>query len=973
MFRKLSLILFVSLLLLLTGLSLAALAEPLPPQAPSNTLALAPTVTYTTLITVNTTIDTPSDTQTRTCFYDGGSYFATDDGQCNLRRALAEASHRPPADRPILITFNIPQTDTNYARNGVTGTWTIVMEDAYWEGGLVPNNLTEPNGFVTIDGATQPNGRDNGPKIIINSGHSLEVRSENNIIRNLAFNGGGGIFLNESSNVGGSNLVENNWVGLRDDGQTVDIQSNISLAGTGIFIQSSNNVISGNVATGANAGGVNLQGDNNLIQYNYIGTRGDGSVPQVAENIKCVANSSPIGGQWYGGEGIKFLSGSNNRVLSNTIAGLHSIHSPTESSPVGITLSGSGHEVYFNTLGIDALGNEVGLCGQGIDVSGSNSKIMTNTIYGTGSSFFVGDDPTLGAIFINDSSPLFGSITVRNNLVRNSTETVIEFGPAIPNSLALFEPGQIVDIEGTTVYGLSGNNSPCPNCLIEVYLDDLSYGQDALQLLERVVADASGNFTATLPAPLGENEGLRVINTAQDFGVIPGFDAGTTTRMSPAYTEDDDSISLTLAPGWNLISFDVQPASTAITAVLASLSGMYDVVLGYDNSVPDSPALTYDPNNPQASDLLELNPMQGYWLRLTATSTQTLTISGEAIRDDSPMTLYVGWNLISYLPDRSFTITEALESIAGDYEVVRAFKNGSAQTYIPGQGDFNDLSQFEPGYGYWIKIKELAGNVDFYWPGFDAGPTTPAAPASLNTLKQAVSGGTATDFFTATTKWADFYGVAALGGRSVPSNATIRAYDPDGTLAGLYQLDEPGLYGFLHVYGDDPLTPADEGAEPGDELTFFIDNRQVDTSQNPIVWQDKLVAEENLVIDLFETSDVWADFWGTVTLNGEPAPAGTWVQAYEGTQLIGEFYMTRPGEFGFLHTYGDDPSTTSVDEGATNGDTLSFRAVLPDQSSLDLSVLSGDSTWQGQGSRSELALSASNASPPTIYLPLVLK
>ncbi len=50
----------------------------------------------------------------------------------------------------------------------------------------------------------------------------------------------------------------------------------------------------------------------------------------------------------------------------------------------------------------------------------------------------------------------------------------------------------------------------------------------------------------------------------------------------------------------------------------------------------------------------------------------------------------------------------------------------------------------------------------------------------------------------------------------------ITAYDPDGVLCGRFVVHTPGQYGYLHVYGDDPTTPEDEGATDGDTLRFRI-------------------------------------------------------------------------------------------------------------------------------------------------------
>ena len=62
---------------------------------------------------------------------------------------------------------------------------------------------------------------------------------------------------------------------------------------------------------------------------------------------------------------------------------------------------------------------------------------------------------------------------------------------------------------------------------------------------------------------------------------------------------------------------------------------------------------------------------------------------------------------------------------------------------------------------------------------------------------------------------ADFWGQQAGLLRLRPGDI-VTAYDPQGVLCGRCVVKQKGLYGFLHVYGDDPDTPRDEGARPGD-------------------------------------------------------------------------------------------------------------------------------------------------------------
>jgi hypothetical protein len=56
-----------------------------------------------------------------------------------------------------------------------------------------------------------------------------------------------------------------------------------------------------------------------------------------------------------------------------------------------------------------------------------------------------------------------------------------------------------------------------------------------LQSLAVVIADASGNWAATIPAPLASGQGIRTISTSAQYNTIPLMGAGTTAGLSVLY------------------------------------------------------------------------------------------------------------------------------------------------------------------------------------------------------------------------------------------------------------------------------------------------------------------------------------------------------------------------------------------------------------------------------------------------------
>lgn len=104
-----------------------------------------------------------------------------------------------------------------------------------------------------------------------------------------------------------------------------------------------------------------------------------------------------------------------------------------------------------------------------------------------------------------------------------------------------------------------------------------------------------------------------------------------------------------------------------------------------------------------------------------------------------------------------------------------------------------------------------------------------------------------------TSDWSDYAGtVVNCDGSETSIGTQIKAYDPDGILCGIFEINNQGFYGYLHVYGDDPFTDIDEGAEVGDTITFYINNHLAET-ENVNVWEgNRIIFENNNLIELNE-------------------------------------------------------------------------------------------------------------------------
>ncbi|MBC8422424.1 MAG: thrombospondin type 3 repeat-containing protein [Chloroflexi bacterium] len=72
-------------------------------------------------------------------------------------------------------------------------------------------------------------------------------------------------------------------------------------------------------------------------------------------------------------------------------------------------------------------------------------------------------------------------------------------------------------------------------------------------------------------------------------------------------------------------------------------------------------------------------------------------------------------------------------------------------------------------------------------------------------------------------EWVNFFSANTwFLGQPVQVDDVIAAFDPQGVQCGVFTVVEEGNYGYLPCYRDDATTPEDDGADPGDVISFTI-------------------------------------------------------------------------------------------------------------------------------------------------------
>ena len=88
------------------------------------------------------------------------------------------------------------------------------------------------------------------------------------------------------------------------------------------------------------------------------------------------------------------------------------------------------------------------------------------------------------------------------------------------------------------------------------------------------------------------------------------------------------------------------------------------------------------------------------------TSSAQLQIAGASASKNA--NLVTGWNFVGYANASPQPITSVLSSIVGKYDLVWTCTNGQWSYYDATDPGGSTLSQFQPGKGYWIKMKASA-------------------------------------------------------------------------------------------------------------------------------------------------------------------------------------------------------------------------------------------------------------------------
>ena len=276
-----------------------------------------------------------------------------------------------------------------------------------------------------------------------------------------------------------------------------------------------------------------------------------------------------------------------------------------------------------------------------------------------------------------------------------------------------------------------------------------------------------------------------------------------------------------LERNWNLIGIGGEPydEDTSVQSMLRSINGEYGLVIGYD----ETGAIIYDPEeDPSFNTMTDVDDVHGFYIFMYNPAMFNHEILPTL--PSTPIAMLSGWNLPCYLPEDERDVATALNSIDGMYDWVKALypQSGGFRIYNPDDPGHSTLQNMKQPFSYFILMNQ---DADLTYDAPPAAPSVHTQPPSV--VQRDVIPSTSMMFF---------YGEITIDGQPAPKGTVVTTFDPDGVKIGKFVMREAGKFGYMPAYQDEDATPnLDEGANPGDVITFYI-NGQPAVADKATTW-----------------------------------------------------------------------------------------------------------------------------------------
>ncbi len=170
--------------------------------------------------------------------------------------------------------------------------------------------------------------------------------------------------------------------------------------------------------------------------------------------------------------------------------------------------------------------------------------------------------------------------------------------------------------------------------------------------------------------------------------------------------------TIRLDPGWNLIAFQVIPSNPGPAAVFGTIGSAFERAWTYDSASKTwssyaRPGLEQSQHN-EVLPLEAVEMGRAYWVYMNSQVNWSVTGSLPAIA--SAVTLTNGWNLVgipigqSALPE-TVNMLSVLTAAGLDYDTILRWELGLYRKFTPADTDVDDFTLFDANKGHWVHVK----------------------------------------------------------------------------------------------------------------------------------------------------------------------------------------------------------------------------------------------------------------------------
>lgn len=316
----------------------------------------------------------------------------------------------------------------------------------------------------------------------------------------------------------------------------------------------------------------------------------------------------------------------------------------------------------------------------------------------------------------------------------------------------------------------------------------LSIGATAQTLQRDVVAsmgDTQTNGNVTLSYTVGQ----------PISGVV-----GLSNKLSQGFQQNTVAYQdIELREGWGMASARVRPYDSEVDDVLSEVVNSLEIAKDNSGSV-------YMPEF-GFNGIGDWDFFQGYQYKMNESN--ILTVRGSRVIPQlNEMSLFQGWNLMSYLRKDPADVIITMESIVDDLVLI---KDDWGLAYFP-EFNFNAIGNFYQGKGYQIKT---SNQVEFtFAPNNDELRLEQNNHAQIaqNTKRFArpVNTGSNHTVMILETAWED----------GIREGDELAAYDKEGNMVGSIALQQG--HNAIAVWGDDDITEEKEGLAIGEGFSLVL-------------------------------------------------------------------------------------------------------------------------------------------------------